>query len=205
MGWFNHTTSTSTQYMASRTDGSSVSFQLGMTSTNDLLFVISSDGIPARTAASAYADNTWNHVVFVREGGVAKIYLNGALANNINSGTSTSTINLSDASFYLGDSPVSNAFVGSLALWRISATTPTAAQLTKIYNDERVLFQENAACTLYGSSDAVTALAHDDATGLLHVGTSAGRSTFQGLRRVSNTTTAVGTAISASDGLVVEE
>jgi len=42
-------------------------------------------------------------------------------------------------------------------------------------------------------------------TDLLHVGTSAGRSVFQGLRRVSNTTTAVGTAISASNGLVVEE
>jgi len=48
-------------------------------------------------------------------------------------------------------------------------------------------------------------LAHDDATDLLHVGTSAGRSVFQGLRRVSNTTTAVGTAISAANNLVVEE
>jgi hypothetical protein len=40
---------------------------------------------------------------------------------------------------------------------------------------------------------------------LLHVGTSAGRSVFQGLRRVDNTTDAVGTAISVVDGLVVEE
>jgi hypothetical protein len=59
---------------------------------------------------------------------------------------------------------------------------------------------------LHGTSDAVTALAYDDVTDLLHVGTSApGRSVFQGLRRVDNTTTAVGTAISASNGLVVEE
>jgi len=91
------------------------------------------------------------------------------------------------------------------ALVRVTATTPSTAQLAKIYEDERFLFQENAACTLYGASDAVTALAHDPDTGLLHVGTSAGRSVFQGLRRVSNTTTAVGTAISASNGLVVEE
>jgi hypothetical protein len=94
---------------------------------------------------------------------------------------------------------------GSLALWRISATAPTASQIEKIYNDEKVLFQENAQATLYGASDAVTALAHDPVTDLLHVGTSAGRSVFSGLRRVSNTTTAVGTAISAQAGLVVEE
>lgn len=91
------------------------------------------------------------------------------------------------------------------ALVRVTATVPTAAQLAKIEADERFLFQENAACTLYGASDAVTALAHDPDTGLLHVGTSAGRSVFKGLRRVSNTTTAVGTAISAVNGMVVEE
>lgn len=94
---------------------------------------------------------------------------------------------------------------GSTALLRISATALTAEQIAKIYNDEKFLFQDNAQATLYGASDAVTALAHDPVTDLLHVGTSAGRSVFSGLRRVSNTTTAVGTAISASNGLVVEE
>jgi hypothetical protein len=93
----------------------------------------------------------------------------------------------------------------SLALLRISATAPTAEQIAKIYNDEKVLFQEGAQATLYGTSNAVTALAHDPDTGLLHVGTSQGRSVFKGLRRVDNTTTAVGTAISAVNGMVVEE
>ena len=73
-------------------------------------------------------------------------------------------------------------FGGSLALLRLSATAPTAEQIKKMYNDEKHLFQENAKATLYGSSDAVTALAYDDDTELLHVGTSAGRSVFQGLR-----------------------
>ena len=59
--------------------------------------------------------------------------------------------------------------------------------------------------TLYGSSDAVTALAYDEDTELLHVGTSSGRSDFQGLRRINNTTTAVTTAISASDELIAEQ
>jgi hypothetical protein len=94
---------------------------------------------------------------------------------------------------------------GDMALTRISATAPSPEQIDKIYNDEKHLFQDGAQATLYGTSDAVTALAHDDTTDLLHVGTSAGRSVFQGLRRVDNTTTAVGAAISASNGLVAED
>ena len=94
---------------------------------------------------------------------------------------------------------------GSIALASISGTVPSAEQIKKIYEDEKVLFQENAKATLYGSSDAVTALAYDDSTNLLYAGTSAGRSEFQGLRRINNTTTAVTTAISASNGLVAEQ
>jgi hypothetical protein len=94
---------------------------------------------------------------------------------------------------------------GSIALTRISATAPSPEQIKKIYEDEKVLFQDNAQATLYDDSDAVTALAYDDTTNILSVGTSAGRSDFQGLRRVNNTTNAVGAAISASNGLIVEE
>ena len=87
----------------------------------------------------------------------------------------------------------------------MSSSVPSPEQIKKIYEDEKVLFQENAKATLYGSSDAVTALAYDEDTELLHVGTSAGRSDFQGLRRINNTTTAVTTAISASDELIAEQ
>ena len=92
-----------------------------------------------------------------------------------------------------------------MALLRISATAPSPEAIKRIYEDEKVLFQENAKAVLYGTSDAVTALAFDDTTNLWHVGTSAGRSVFQGLRRVDNTTTGVTTAISASNGLVVDQ
>ena len=92
-----------------------------------------------------------------------------------------------------------------IALFKTGASAPSPEQIKKIYEDEKVLFQENAKCTLYGSSDAVTALGYDDSTNLLHVGTSSGRSDFQGLRRINNTTTAVTTAISASNGLVAEQ
>lgn len=42
-------------------------------------------------------------------------------------------------------------------------------------------------------------------SGLTHVGTSAGRSVFDGLRRVNHTTTSVSTAISAVSGLIAEK
>jgi hypothetical protein len=90
------------------------------------------------------------------------------------------------------------------ALIRLTETAPSADQLAKIEYDERALFEHGAACTLYGDSDAVTALAHDKVTNLLQVGTSAGRSVFDGLRRVAHTTQPVGNAIAAHNGLIIE-
>jgi len=94
---------------------------------------------------------------------------------------------------------------GKLALARISATAPSAEQLTKIYRDEKVLFQENSQATLYGTDNDVKALAYDKDTELLHAGTSSGRSVFKGLQRIDNTTTAVDTAISVANELVAED
>ena len=146
----------------------------------------------------------WAHVCYTRNAGVGRAYMNGVLneteadtSNYNHSGTDVLRFGLRQDNF--------GAFNGSLALWRISATVPTADQIRRIYDDEKPLFQENAACTLYGASDVVTALAHDPDTGLLHVGTSAGRSVFKGLRRVANTTVPVGAAIAAAGGMVVDE
>ena len=74
-----------------------------------------------------------------------------------------------------------------------------------MFEDEKKLFVENAKCTLYGSSIPVTAIAYDDKTNIVHAGTASGRSEFRGLNRINNTTTAVTTAISASDGFVAEQ
>ena len=131
-------------------------------------------------------------------GGVLSIWINGVSilsgANTVNASYTTV------ATVGVGCHPTTK-----LALTRVSATAPSAQQIKDIYEAERPLFTENAQATLYGTSDSVTALAHDDTTNLLHVGTSSGRSVFQGLRRVDNTTSAVGSAISASNNLVVED
>jgi trimeric autotransporter adhesin len=152
-----------------------------------------------------YRDNRWHMLTWCFSAlNKRDVFIDGKLV-----GTSTvalSGFNDSNAVLKVGGHfDTAYVYDGSLALLRISATVPTAEQIQKIYNDEKFLFQDNAQATLYGTSDAVTALAYDDKTNLLHVGTSSGRSIFQGLRRIDNTTTAVGTAISAYDSLVVEE
>lgn len=147
--------------------------------------------------------NKWLLKTIVRRSGVVHLYENGVLKAG-EGGASTGSINDQKFNVFYGHYGQTNP-AGSMALLRISKTAPTAEQIAKIYNDEKHLFAANAKATLYGSSDVVTALAYDDDTELLHVGTSAGRSVFQGLNRVDNTTDAVGEAISASNGFIVEE
>jgi hypothetical protein len=156
------------------------------------------------TGTNTLPNNVWTHVVYTRSSsGLNQSFINGVLDSsavltlvNVNDTSNTGTFIGKDGDLASGD---------SLALTRVSSTIPSDEQIKKIYEDEKHLFQENAKATLYGSSDAVTALAYDDDTELLHVGTSAGRSVFQGLRRIDNTTDAVGAAISASNGMVAED
>ena len=149
----------------------------------------------------------WQHMCFVRRNNVGYGYKNGVIQSN----TYTWNENLSNTSAVLtiGRGTISgsgDADKTRLALVRIGGTVaPSEEQINKIYNDEKCLFHENAKCTLHGTSDEVTGLAFDDTTNVLHVGTSSGRSDFRGLNRINNTTTAVTTAISASNGLVAEQ
>jgi len=202
MGWVK--TTATTGGIVSRNAGSSGtrSFAFGLFSGGNIGIV--SNGALTVSTTGLVNSNTWRFVCFSRTSNVSSLYIDGVLDSF---GSDNGDVTEAGAVLQIGrdDGGSFAPLDGSLALLRISATAPTAEQIAKIYEDEKVLFQDNAQATLYGSSDAVTALAHDDATNLLHVGTSAGRSVFQGLRRVSNTTTAVGTAISASNGLVVEE
>ena len=157
------------------------------------------------------ASNTWFKLDIVRRSGEAFVYLNGEYHSSTTNASATRSLTDSNAKLVIGNRAYfatrqygfpSNS---KIALFRTGATAPTAEQIKKIYEDERLLFQENAKCTLYGSSNTVTALALDEVTEQLHVGTSSGRSDFQGLRRINNTTTAVTTAISAHDGFIVEQ
>ena len=146
----------------------------------------------------------WSQLIGMRRGGTAYIYVNGELMKAGNSWSTDLTdtyVGIFRAPGFTGE----NGGDAKVALLRYSTTAPTDQQIKKMYNDEKPLFQENAKCTLYGSSSAVTAIAYDDSNDIVNVGTSSGRSDFVGLRRINNTTTAVTTAISASAGLVTEQ
>lgn len=209
LGWIKEAASAAAEVILERDSAATGQrWTLSLTAAGYLQFTVD-DNTTTRTATGATAIDTgvWRHVVALYDGaGGIYIYLDGVLHA---SATGAALLTLNNASAVLrlgldvaGTAPLSN---GTLALWRITATVPTADQVAKIYADEAVLFQANAACTLYGASDAVTALAHDPATGLLHVGTSAGRSVFSGLRRIANTTTPVTTALAAVGDLIAEQ
>ena len=159
---------------------------------------------------SMVRDGNWHQVVCqVTAGQGGEIYIDGIKKSTANNVTAPSTWSQWDTNYrlYVGCGRGLGAlpFSGYISLVRYSLSKMSTEQIKKMYEDEKFLFQENAKATLYGSSDNVTAIAYDDSTNLLYAGTSAGRSEFQGLSRINNTTTAVTTAISASNGLVAEQ
>ena len=187
--------------------GSGKIIQIEFNSTNLAAFLAESAfssydtvAIPGATAASGQ----WQHYTLIRRGNFVGAYLDGELKDST---LSSRNLNNTSARTWIGERPNNSRPLDttSLALLRISKSAPSDEQIKKIFNDEKHLFQENSKATLYGSSDAVTALGYDEVTEQLHVGTSSGRSDFQGLRRINNTTTAVTTAISAHDEFIAEQ
>jgi len=205
MGWVKQSSISASQIILAKANAAATSVFSFFTSasTGYLGYFHPTSG--SVSSSKALALNAWNHIGLVRSIGLVTFYVNGVAVYS-STPTAFDLTRTNDDILRVGkDFSVNTASTSSMSLLRISATAPTADQIAKIYNDEKVLFQENAKATLTGSSDAVTALAHDPDTNLLHVGTSGGRSVFYGLRRVNETATAVTTAISAVDGLIVEQ
>jgi len=149
------------------------------------------------------AADDWRHYCFIRRNGRLMCFINGV--QKFSSGTAmTDGLGGTSYGLWIGAGYYAGGVETLLSLLRISATAPSDAQILKMYQDEKVLFQENAKATIYGTSEAITALAYDKDSNLLHVGTSSGRSTFEGIKRVSNTTVAVANSISAVNGLIAE-
>ena len=125
---------------------------------------------------------------------------------------SSENLDNSNATFTVGrNTPgISGNSNGSqLAHIKVGKFAPNSEQIRKIFLDEKQWFSQNGRegqlITLHGTSDSVIAMDYDDTTETLHVGTSSGRSDFCNLSRINNTTTAITTDISASNGLIVEQ
>ena len=193
---------TSTEIRVQRTTGGADGWALTLGNAGEDFYIHNGNFSTFAGFTDLTKVGAWTHFTIVRRyNDKWYVYKNGELAVTT---TTLASNNFNDTGTFKVHAP-SGSSANSIALLRVSQSVPSPEQIKKIYEDEKVLFQENAACTLYGSSDAVTALAYDDSNNLLHVGTSSGRSDFQGLRRINNTTTAVTTAMSASNGLVAEQ
>lgn len=163
-------------------------------------------GVSFSPTASNLTMGGLNFFIFSRRSGRVYVATNGGLEQDCGA----SSANLTTASDFLrigaGGDAWAEGFVGGvISLVRISATVPSQSQIEQIYRDELSLFAPGAQCTIAGTSTAVTALAYDDSTDLLHVGTSWGRSAFRGLLRTESEATTTGpiTSLSAAQGAVL--
>jgi len=208
-GWYNDAGGSGARTIFELGRSTSAGDHIGLRNdgTNLELF-ISDDGFSSQDVAefSQSALDAWQFACAIRRNNRIELWNNGVLkASKV---IEDAAANLGDSETYLrfgNRTYTPQPWDGSLALWRVSKSAPSPEQIKKIYDDEKCLYHENAKCTLYGTSNAITALAYDDTTNVLHVGTSSGRSEFQGLNRINNTTTAVTTAISASNEFVAEQ
>jgi len=150
----------------------------------------------------------WAHVVVNKTRAEIKIYINGEEAVQKVIGDDTFTISGSthEDTIRIGWQGPSYNFPSvdeEFALFRLSHSALTEEQIKKSYHDEKSLFEENAKAAIYGTTSAVSDVAYDSSTKLVHVGTTSGRSDFQGLRRINNTTKSA-TKIAASNGLIID-
>jgi hypothetical protein len=146
-----------------------------------------------------YSASGLTNLWIVKRSNVIYLYANGAqVATTI---TDTNSYINAAAVLNIGcHVDLSGCTSARIALFRASATAPSADQIAYMYETERKLFETNAQCCIAGTSTAVTAMDYDSQTDLLHVGTSWGVTEFQGLKAVNSYAQAGVTAISAKSG-----
>ena len=215
MGWQKFTSITNYQYMMSIHNASSnvvCGLSIHKSGSNEGCPYFYNNGqVNASLTAVNFQinDGEWHHVCAVMHSDDKYLYVDGQLAaRDANGGgyqdfSAMTSVHI--GAYTANGTTMLYQHTGSLALIKISRDYVSAAQVKKIYEDEKKLFAPNAKCTLYGTSDAVKSIALDKVTEIMHVGTPSGRSDFQGLRRINNTTTAVTSTISASGGLIAEQ
>ena len=160
---------------------------------------------------SPYRD-TWCKVNFVRRSNVLYYYLDGVL---VDSGYNMGGWNLTRTTYHtLKIIMARNSQNCKLALFNMGDATTTDAEIFDMYRDELSMFEPNSKVALVGTdtmyssgviNSTIKAIAYDDSTDTLHVGTQHGRTDMNGLNTINTTTTAVTTDISASNGLIAEQ
>lgn len=186
-GWLPGTAnSTSNQVVLSRSSGTTdiALFKIESddgTNPNEWRYQLGTDEVFSGTTETGLI-----FYVLQRNAGTATLHINGieviSFANSEDITDAAGTVR-----YGLGQGG-GNPWENGMALARFSNTPLTQADIDRIYRDELELFQGNAACTLSGGSNAVTALAYDTRRNRTHAATSAGTSVFAGLNRVDTLT-----------------
>jgi len=163
-----------------------------------LLFNLAGD---FTVVGSPIRQGEWTHYIMGRNNGTAHIYENGTRQGSWAAGSTLVTGHLT-----VGNrTALTAAFTGSLALFKVSASWPSDKQIKYMYEQERQLFQAGAKCSLSGDTNNITGLGYDTYTQNLHVGTSAGQSTFRGLIRTDSNSDSVTTALDVNNRMVVSQ
>ena len=193
-----------------QTDGQSSGNRIQIQADNNRNVFLYCGGLQGDTTINL-SKAGWTHFAFIRRGEMGYVYADGRLRKYFGDTTNytNSGANLRIGGLSLGSSIEDNSYSADqtkFALFKTGGYAPTEKELRVIIKEERKFFGENAKCTLYGASDyQIPAVACDTSTDTIHVGTASGRSEFDGLARINNTTDAITVAISASNGLVAEE
>ena len=165
-------------------------WQLMMNQSDQLYFYWYGDstmGSMGGSAATKIVDDRWHHVMVTSYSGgnKHKLYLDGVEVGSTttNFGSVTENDTKLIIGRWAGNKTANYHFRGSIALVKLGSMGAGTElireeKIKQIYQAEKQLFTPNAKCTLYGSSDDVTAIAYDDVQEVLHAGTSSGRSEF---------------------------
>jgi len=190
MGWFKLAASATYETLIDRgeTSGNNQRWFLRV-DNNGLMNAQIGDGTnniyPGSSAGTVYDDDVWHQAILAFDG-TAKtgtIYADGV---QVATATDTNIGSLSNASAILRIGNLVNAttypFNGTVALWRASATAPTAAQVRQMYDAEKGMFVASAECLLQsGSTDAVLDVDVDPLTGKVLVTQTDAITIFDGL------------------------
>jgi hypothetical protein len=152
-------------------------------------------------------DNEWFNYTVVKGNGKLIVYINGERKGSVGTAENLDVVAADNIPLKIGvrynnSNPATDL---KIALFKVTATAVSHSQVRKNYEDEKHLFSENAKATISGTDDSITGFAYDSDTELLHVGSSWGRSTFDGLTRTEYSSDVVQVAIDASNGFVAEE
>ena len=196
--WVNFTQDNAYNVLMKRSAGSGNHWTIETGGTNSIQFKGTGGAVKANIPGDNVFDE-WRHIVYTQDGVAMYGYKDGKMLDT-NYGTSSYVNAL--GMLHIGSDDCDNS---KLAMVRMGRGGLSSEQVRRIYADEKKIFQKNSKCTLYGTSSATKAIAYDDSTDIVHVGTSSGRSDMSGMVRINNTTQAVTNSISASNGIIAEQ